>query len=58
MNKNYTDDKEEILNFLGLNGSAILLPYVRAIVSMLTTLDSNQAIVLPTINVMDLLNQE
>ncbi|EGO2718617.1 protein-export chaperone SecB [Enterococcus faecalis] len=58
INKNYTDDKEEILNFLGLNGSAILLPYVRAIVSMLTTLDSNQAIVLPTINVMDLLNQE
>lgn len=58
INKNYTDDKEEILNFLGLNGFAILLPYVRAIVSMLTTLDSNQAIVLPTINVMDLLNQE
>ncbi|HAP5721368.1 protein-export chaperone SecB [Enterococcus faecalis] len=58
INKNYTDDKKEILNFLGLNGSAILLPYVRAIVSMLTTLDSNQAIVLPTINVMDLLNQE
>ena len=58
INKNYTDDKDEILRFLGLNGSAILLAYVRAIVSMLTTLDSNQAIVLPTINVMDLLNKE
>lgn len=58
INKNYTDDKNEILSFLGLNGSAILLPYVRAIVSMLTTLDSNQAMILPTINVVDLLNKE
>ena len=57
-NKNYTDDKDEILRFLGLNGSAILLPYVLAIVSILTTLNSNQAIVLPTKNIINLLNKE
>ncbi|WP_430617352.1 hypothetical protein IGI86_002612 [Enterococcus sp. AZ188] len=56
LNKNYTEDEEEIMSYLGINGSAILLPYVRAIVSVLTTLDSNQAIVLPTINVVELLN--
>ena len=58
INKNYTDDKDQIIEILGINGSAILLPYVRAIVSMLTTLDSDQAIILPTINVIDLLKEE
>lgn len=41
---------EKIDEYLSINGTAILFPYVRSIVSMLTTLDSKDAIILPTIN--------
>lgn len=42
------EDKAE--EYLRLNGTAILMPYLRAFVSVLTSLDNNDAIVLPTIN--------
>ena len=41
--------------YLGVNGTAILLPYLRAIVSMVTVLDKNEAIVFPTLNVSELM---
>lgn len=42
------EDKAE--EYIRLNGTAILMPYLRAFVSVLTSLDNNDAIVLPTIN--------
>lgn len=42
--------EEEVKVYLSQNGTAIIYPYVRSIVSMISTLDSESAIVLPTIN--------
>lgn len=47
---NNIDDIKEIQRFLSINGTAILYPYVRSIISMVSSLDSSEAIVLPTIN--------
>lgn len=44
---------EEYKNFLAVNGTAIVYPYVRSIVSVISTLDSKDAIILPTINTMN-----
>lgn len=44
---------EEIQLFVAQNGSAILFPYLRATVSMITTLDGPSAVVLPTLNMID-----
>lgn len=41
---------EKIKMFLAQNGTAILYPYVRSIVSMVSSLDSETTILLPTIN--------
>lgn len=46
--------KEEIGKSLAINGTAIVFPYVRSIVSMITGLDSEQTILLPTIRTKDL----
>lgn len=42
--------QNSVKELLAINGSAILFPYVRSIISMITTLDSPDAIVLPTVN--------
>ncbi|OEZ34866.1 hypothetical protein A6B36_09575 [Lactiplantibacillus plantarum] len=42
--------KDAVLNALVVNGTAILYPYVRSIVSVLTSLGSENSVVLPTIN--------
>lgn len=42
--------KDAVLNALVVNGTAILYPYVRSIVSVLTSLGSESSVVLPTIN--------
>lgn len=42
-----TDNFEK---YLVINGSAILFPYLRSMISMLTSLDNENAIILPTIN--------
>lgn len=47
---NNLDDIEQIHQFLSVNGTAILYPYVRSIISMVSSLDSPDAILLPTIN--------
>ncbi|EQA3617427.1 hypothetical protein ACX1RF_002027 [Listeria monocytogenes] len=45
--------KHEASLYLGTNGVAILYPYARSIISFISTLDSENAIVLPTINTSD-----
>lgn len=47
---NNINDLETIRDFLAVNGTAIVYPYVRSIVSMVSSLDSENAIILPTIN--------
>lgn len=47
---NGIDSKEEIMKFLSVNGTAIVYPYIRSIVSMVSSLDSGSGVVLPTIN--------
>ncbi len=42
--------KEEADTYLIQNGTAILYPYARSIISMITSLDNENTIVIPTIN--------
>lgn len=42
-------DRDTIGRALIINGTAIVFPYIRSIVSMITGLDSEQTILLPTI---------
>ena len=49
------EDKERTL---AVNGTAILYPYVRAIISTITTQDSLNAIILPTVNTLNFLDNE
>ena len=48
---------KEIQVFVAQNGSAMLFPYLRSIVSVITTLDGPSAIVLPTLNMIDELSK-
>lgn len=52
------NDDEKVGQFLIVNGTAILFPYIRSITSMVTSLDSKEALVLPTINTTELLKGE
>lgn len=45
-----SEKEEEIKNLLAVNGVAILFPYVRAAMSVVSSLDNENAILLPTIN--------
>lgn len=47
---NEITDPDKISEYLVVNGTAILFPYVRSMISMLSSLDSDKAIILPTIN--------
>ncbi|WP_167769326.1 protein-export chaperone SecB [Weissella cibaria] len=51
------NDPQEITNYLKLNGSAMLYPYLRSALSMLTSLDSDKAVLLPTLNMNSLSEQ-
>lgn len=42
--------KEKKEEYLRINGTAILLPYLRTFISIMTSLDNKDAIILPTIN--------
>ncbi|BBM20623.1 protein-export chaperone SecB [Lactiplantibacillus pentosus] len=46
-------DNSKIATALAVNGVAILFPYARSVISMVSTLDSSEVIVLPTINTLD-----
>ena len=48
---------ENLSKFLAINGTSIIYPYLRSFVSMLSSLDSKEAIVLPTVNVLELLRE-
>ncbi|MDV6381052.1 protein-export chaperone SecB [Pediococcus pentosaceus] len=50
------NDEKKVASLVITNGTAILFPYVRSIVSMVSGLDSNQTILLPTINTTKLFN--
>ena len=41
---------EEVEELLTVNGVALIYPYVRSIISMITSLDSSSAIIIPTLN--------
>lgn len=46
-------DIEDTRSFLQVNGTAILFPYIRTTISFITSLDNENAIILPTINTTD-----
>lgn len=48
---------EEKHQYLSINGTAILFPYLRATVSMISVLDKNEAIVFPTLNIAELMKK-
>lgn len=43
-------DESSIEKYLVQNGTAILFPYMRSLVSFITSLDNENAIIIPTIN--------
>lgn len=43
-------DESSIEQYLVQNGTAILFPYMRSLVSFITSLDNENAIIIPTIN--------
>lgn len=43
-------DEEKAKNYVLQNGSAMIYPYVRAMVSMITALDKSDVTVMPTMN--------
>lgn len=47
-------EHEAFDKFISINGVAILLPYIRSTVSVITSLDSDESVLLPTINVHEL----
>lgn len=49
------EDGEKIQEVLALNGTSILFPYLRSTVSFLSTMDSQDALLIPTVNVFDIL---
>ncbi|MCC5894454.1 MAG: protein-export chaperone SecB [Alkalibacterium sp.] len=49
--------KEMADTYLIQNGTAILYPYARSIISMITSLDNENTIVIPTINTTTLLEE-
>ena len=50
--------QENIERFLVINGTAIVFPYLRSTISMVSSLDSEDVIVLPTINTTTLFNSK
>lgn len=51
---NDKSDSEKITEYLVVNGTAIIFPYLRSMISMLSSLDSENAIIIPTINTVNL----
>ncbi|HHQ3745458.1 TPA: hypothetical protein ACSPT8_001670 [Streptococcus pneumoniae] len=48
---------ENITDILYVNGTAILYHYLRSIVSIVSAIDSSEAMLLPTIDVLELLDK-
>lgn len=49
-------DEIEFSKIFTLNGTAILYPYLRSTVSMITSLDNSNSIILPTLNLRSFIN--
>lgn len=47
-------EKDKIKSYLANNGTAMVYPYVRSILSIISSLDSSNSIVMPTINTSEL----
>jgi preprotein translocase subunit SecB len=45
-----TEDEKLLLNFLSVNGPAIVFPYIRSFISSFTALTGFDTITLPTLN--------
>jgi len=45
-----TEDEELLLNFMSINGPAIVFPYIRSFISSYTALSGFDTITLPTLN--------
>lgn len=58
INQEYSDNIEQLKQYLVVNGGAIVLPYVRSIASMVTSLDSSESIILPTVNILEILEKK
>lgn len=54
ISEDIVNDEKKVAQSLIVNGTAILFPYVRSIISMISGLDSAQPVLLPTINTTDL----
>lgn len=50
--------EEQIINMLEVNGTAILFPYLRSIITTITSNIGIQPIILPTLNIVDMLRQK
>lgn len=49
--------EDDFDNFISINGVSILFPYIRSTVSVITSLDSGDSVLLPTINVTQLYDE-
>ena len=45
-------------NYLVVNGAAIIFPYLRSAISMVSSLDSSDAVLIPTVNILSLLEEQ
>ncbi len=48
-------ETENFEEFLIVNGSAIIFPYVRSILSMVSSFDSETALLIPTVNILEIM---
>lgn len=45
-----TDEESDLLNFMSINGPAIIFPYIRSFISSFTALSGFDTVTLPTLN--------
>lgn len=50
--------EKEVKQYLSVNGSAMLYPYIRTIFSMVTALDNSRNVVLPSLNFSEFLKKD
>ncbi len=54
----YFNLESEQENYLVVNGAAIVFPYLRSAISMVSSLDSSDAVLIPTVNILSLLEEQ
>ncbi len=52
------NSESEQENYLVVNGAAIVFPYLRSAISMVSSLDSSDAVLIPTVNILSLLEEQ